>query len=472
MNKTKSEVRKNQQQDRLLYRFMIPCVSRGLSRALSMISLLMFPMFMTSLKATAGEPAGDSEQTPLRLEELERRALEQNPTLLQATAQVRAAIGRKTQAGLYPNPTLGYNGDEISRGPVIRGGEHGVFLEQLLVLGGKLGLSRRVFAHAQVQAEAMAEAQRYRVLNTVRMLYYHAMGAERLVQVRTELAKLAREAVDISEQLYNVGQADRPDVLEAEVEAERVELALSMALQQRDVVWWRLAEVVGDSSLTRVPLAGSLEDSLPALDQASLLETLLRESPEIKLARAGVTRADVALRRARVEWVPNLAIRGGLRYNRELIERGGQPVGLEGFADVGIPIPLFNRNQGNVASAHAELERAGQDVRRVQLSLQARLAATFGEYAVAREAVTRYRNSILPRARQAYELYREKFQQMAAAYPQVLIAQRNLFQLENESIAAQMRLWRAVVALRGFLLVEGFEAMPAEPLEGMPGGEE
>src|SRR5262245_37190924 len=75
-----------------------------------------------------------AELPPLTLEELEQMALQYNPTLGQAARQVEAAQGRAQQAGLWPNPTIGYTGDEISRGPVIRGGEHGFFVEQRIPL--------------------------------------------------------------------------------------------------------------------------------------------------------------------------------------------------------------------------------------------------------------------------------------------------------------------------------------------------
>ena len=68
------------------------------------------------------------------------------------------------------------------------------------------------------QAETTADMQRLRVLTTVRTLYYEALGAARIVTLRGDLAKLVREAVGVTEELYNVGQADRPDVLEIEIQ--------------------------------------------------------------------------------------------------------------------------------------------------------------------------------------------------------------------------------------------------------------
>lgn len=408
----------------------------------------------SAIKASVRQASPPSE---LRLEDLEQMALQHNPTLAQAAARVRAAGGRKKQAGLYPNPTAGYNGDEISFGPIIRGGEHGFFFEQEIVTAGKLRLGRGVYEKEQLQVEAEAEVQRHRVLNVVRRLYYRALGADRLVRLRGELAGLARKAGDVSRQLYNVGQADQPDVLEAEVEAQRAELALIAAQNEQEQVWRQLAAVVGVPSLPRTALAGTLDDSIPEVQFESALENLLRESPEIRIAQAGVARAEQVLKRAGVEWIPNLNVRGGLRNNRELLERGGRPVGLEGFADVGVRIPIFDRNQGNVESARADLERARLETERVKLALRARLSHAHRNYLDSRALVDRYRDEIIPRAQRAYDLYMNSYKQMAAAYPQVLIAQRTLFQLQADYEEALVNLWQAVVEIRGFLLGNGLE---------------
>ena len=402
-----------------------------------------------------------NQETParpaLRLEDLEQMALQRNPTLAQAAARIRAVRGQKLQAGLYPNPSVGYNADEVSTGPIIRGGEHGFFVEQEIVTGGKLGLNRSIFAREETQAEASAEMQKYRVLNTVRRLFYQAQGAQRLIELQSELADITRQAVDISKQLYNVGQADEPDLLAAEVEGQRAELALIAARNDRVRIWHQLASVVGDPALKPVPLAGDLENPLPQLERESALATLLRESPEIKIAQAGVARAEQALKRERVEWIPNIIVRGGLRNNRELVELGGRSVGLEGFVDVGVRIPLFDRNQGNVESARADLERARHEVARVKLSLRARLATAYRNYLDAVALVGKYRDEMLPRSQRAYDLYLKSYQQMEAAYPQVLIAQRTLFQLQVSYVEALVDLRQIVVEIRGLLLADGLK---------------
>lgn len=376
---------------------------------------------------------------PLTLEALERMALENNPTLAQADAEVDAAKGRAKQAGLFPNPTVGYTGEEISRGPIIRGGEHGFFVEQMIPLGGKLRLSRNVFEREASQADALREAQRLRVLNTVRVLYYEALTAARRVEVNERLALLAAEAVDVSQQLFNVGAADKPDLLESEIEAQRAGLALVAARNQQHGIWRRLAAAAGTPDLAPSALVGSLDTALPEIERGRALQRILTESPEIRAARALVKRAELAVRRAQRETVPDLVVRGGPRYNRELLEigpTGSRPVGWEAAIEAGISLPLFNRNQGNIASARADLERARSEVRRLELTLDARLAGVFDDYLTSLRTAEAYRTDILPRAEQAYDLFLARFREMAAAYPQVLIAQRTLFQVNEQYLEA------------------------------------
>ncbi|MEW5976308.1 MAG: TolC family protein [Acidobacteriota bacterium] len=415
----------------------------------------------SGIQSEKAQPSSSTQaqasEARLRLEDFEQMALESNPTLAQALANVRAAEGRKVQAGLYPNPVIGATGEEVSPGPIIRGGEFGAFVEQRIVTAGKLRLSRNIFEQERLQAEHMSQAQKYRILNSVRSLYYEALGAQRLVEVETQLAKVSLEGVKISKELTNVGAADQPDLLESEIEADRAEISLSMAKTAQARIWRELAAMVGKPSLQPAPLEGNLEE-VPRLELESALATLFSESPEIRTSEAGIAREEAALRRAKVEKIPDIVARGGLRYNRELLELGQTPVGLEGTFDVGVEIPFFNRNQGNVAAARANLERAQREADRLKLSLRIRMARAYKEYQDSLNIVEKYRTQMIPRAQKAYELYTGNFRQMAAAYPQVLIAQRNLFQLQEHYVSALVKTWRSAVEIRGLLLSGGLAA--------------
>jgi cobalt-zinc-cadmium efflux system outer membrane protein len=416
-------------------------------------------LFLVALPSHAQTPA--SEQKTITLEELQQMALQNNPTFAQSAANIQAAEGRKKQSGLYPNPTIGYQGEQI-RGGSFHGGEQGFFVQQDIVLGGKLGLNRKIFDQELKQAQTEGEEQKLRVVTNVRMSYIQALAAQQTLELRHNLSKLADDAVETSHQLANVGQADAPDVLESEVEAQQAQLAVIMAEQNQQRVWKALGAVVGNPRLPLMQLEGKLEDT-SSVNADELVERIVNESPAVRIAEFGVKRAEAALGRAKRETIPDLQIRGGLQQNGELLsEPNGRPVGLQGFADVGVRIPIFNRNQGNVATAKADAERSKREVERVKLVLRERAASVVQTYRFSQTAVDRYKNQMIPRAQKAYEMYTKKYQGMAAAYPQVLIAQRTLMQLEVSYITALENFATSSLSLQSYLLTDGLEA-PSQP---------
>jgi cobalt-zinc-cadmium efflux system outer membrane protein len=419
-------------------------------------AVAMVVALLTAAVGAQTGPASPSSPAALRLGELEQMALEHNPTMPQARASVRAAEGREQQAGLYPNPLLGYEAEDLNTREPGRF-KNFFWLQVPIVTGGKLQRSRELAATTRQQAETTADMQRLRVLTTVRMLYYEALGAARTVELRGELASLVREAVGVTEELYNVGQADRPDVLAIEIQSQRADLDLLKAESHQRRIWRMLAATVGTPSLPLTALEGDLERDVPVRDRDGVVARVLGESPDVRLARVNVERAGATLARVRAERIPNLFVRTKLGYNGESFAPG-KDVGFEAGVEVGIPLPLFDRQQGNLKSAEADLEHAKAEVRRLELTLRTQLEAALKGYEDARAEVDRYREQIVPRAARAVELYRRGFQQMAAAYPQVLIAQRTLFQSRVEYVQALVDLWRGAALFDGMLLSGGLEA--------------
>ena len=443
--------------------YLVPPTTLG---AILVTVLMVSPFGFSQDQSMPGMPAPSrrtspqdlptQQQSALSLADLEQIALRNNPTLVQAAAEIRAATARQLQSGLYPNPIVGYQGEQI-RGGVQGGGEQGFFVSQDIVLGGKLGLNRRVFEQEKKQAEVEAEEQRLRVINSVSMFYYQALAAQEMLDLRGKLSELAEDAVKTSHQLGNVGQADQPDVLQAEVEGEQAQLAVVAAEQKQLSVWRALAATIGKPEMPLTLLAGNLE-ALPEDNPDQWLQLILQDSPAIKIAQLGVLRAEASLARAKREPIPDLQVRGGFQQNLELEAITNRPIGLQGFAEVGVQIPVFNRNQGNVQGSRADVERAQREVQRVQLALRERAAALVQNYLTSRATVERYRESMIPRAQKAFDLYVRSYSGMAAAYPQVLIAQRTLFQLQTDYVMALENLWSNSIALKGFLLTDGLEA--------------
>jgi outer membrane protein, heavy metal efflux system len=386
------------------------------------------------------------------LQDLEKIASEHNPTLAQAQREIEAARGQKLQAGLYPNPAVGYKGDEI-RGGSYHGGEQGFFVQQPIILGGKLGLDRKVRGAEEKQREVEADAQRQRVENDVRMAYYRVLAAQERLALKRSILGISQSTVRIVAQLGRVGQADETEILEAEAEEQRMEIAVGIAEQMMRREWTTLVSVLGVPSFTAGGVAGRIDADLPPLDQDQLLASLLAESPTIRSARSDLERNEALLQRAKREPIPDLIVQGGLQQNLESL---GVPqnrkVGLQGFAEVGVQLHLWDRNQGTIAAEGAGVEAAREEVRRVELELRNRFAMYGEDYGSSRLIADKYRVEILPRLERAYKLMVEQYGRMTASFIRVLILERMLYENETAYVDALEHTWTSSIALRGFLL--------------------
>ena len=420
-------------------------------------SLLSVAMSIALLVTTAS-PIGSQERSAssaakesLRLEDLEKMALESNPTMAQAQDVVRAAEGRKVQAGLYPNPSLGYKGEEISARHPGERSQNYIFLEQRIVTSGKLKHRRDIFSHLLGEAETRLEVQKIRLLSDVRVLHFQVLGAQEMLAARKQLAAIAREAVDISRQLFNIGQADEPDLLASEIEAQKAELDLQAAERELERNWKILASLLGRPELPRAELLGVLESEITELSKEALLDEIIRESPELEIARLDIERAQSSLQAAKADRAPDIFLGGGLGYNWEAKE-------TQAFVEVRVALPLFDRNQGAIATAMADRAHSEREVHRLELDLRSRFESLFEEYQNSSQSVVRYQKEVLPRASRSYDLYLAGFQKMTAAYPQVLIAQRTLFQARTDYIAAFVRYRQSLIRIEGMLLSGGLDS--------------
>lgn len=228
--------------------------------------------------------------------------------------------------------------------------------------------------------------------------------------------------------------------------------------------WRSLAAVIGQPDLPLTMVAGDLEKGWPEVNEEEAVETIVKESPAVRIADAAEARAQSFLVRARRESIPDIQVRAGMEYNHETLGSVPFAKGWEGTAEVAVQVPLFNRNQGNVGAARADVDRAGQEKKRIALTLRERAASAVDQYANARLMAMEYRDEMLPRAKKAYGLMVERYGQMLASYPRVLDTQRKLFELQIEYISTLESVWTNGIALQGFLLTDGLEA-PARPDE-------
>jgi len=329
-------------------------------------------------------------------------ARQHNPTLLQAEAGIRAAEARAHQAGLYPNPTIGYSGDEI-RGGQSHAGKQGFFVEQTIVTGGKLSRAREVFRNETTLAQIEAEEQKIRVETAVRIAFYRVLAAQELGDARADLAQIAMESLATERRLGNSGQADETEILRAELEARRMKLSARMMENTLREQWRALASVLGQPELPLETVAGDLEHGWPELDEQQV-EAGARQSPATRIAAGASERAHAQLARAVREKVPDIIARAGADYNHEPLANPLLATGWQWNAQLAVELPLFDRNQGNIAAARSDLERATAEKQRVALTLRERASAAFDEYANARLSAEEYLVASLPLAKRSYLL--------------------------------------------------------------------
>lgn len=381
----------------------------------------------------------------MTLEMLEQLALTDNPVVGQAAARVRALRGKCLQVGLKPNPTVGYTSSEI--GDSGAAGQQGGYAGQRLITAGKLEKNRAVVSAEIEQAEQVLSATRLRVRTDIRLSYYRALVAQQRVEMATSLVEATGEAVQASEELLEAQEIPRAALLQTEVEQQNAKIALMTAENDLVAAWQQMAAVAGDIELPRQPLVGDPTQLPTDLDWDAALARLTTTSPEIAAAMAELSRSRRALNRACVEAVPDVNTQVSVQYDDSTSDT------IAGV-QVGIPLPLWNRNQGGIRQAQAEITVASQNIDRVALDLKRRLAIAYREYSNAKSRVETYSQEILPRAVQTFDLVRRGYAAGEVGYLELLTAQRTYVVTNLQYLDALESLWRSWTRIDGLLLDE------------------
>jgi len=395
-------------------------------------------------------------QTPQRLppaeglsmETLEQMALSNNPTIAQSEARVRALRGKWVQVGLPPNPTAGYVAGEIGNDGAA--GQQGAFVGQDFITGKKLQRNRAIVSAEIAQAEQQLAAAQRRVQTDVRQGYYEVLLAQRRVELSDELVRITGEAVMSSEALVEAEEIPLAGLLQTEVQQQNALVLLRTAENGLSRAWRRLSSVAGGVDLPAQPLAGDIGQMPASLDWQEQLARLQTESPEVAAAMSEVDRARRALSRACVEAVPDVSTQVSVQYDDSTDDT------IAGV-QVGMPIPLWNRNQGGIRQAQAEITQAVRNVDRVELDLKRRLAGVYQEYSDAQVTAETYRNDILPRSKKTFDLVQKGYKQGEVGYLDLLAAQQTFSQTNLAYLDAVGNLWQSYVRVEGLLLEGSLE---------------
>ena len=375
-------------------------------------------------------PAG-----PLDLTALISLARSQNPDLAAAAARITEAQGEVVQAGLYPNPTVGYTGNEINQGPGTAG-QQGVFVNQDVVTGGKLDVARQAATHGLTAADWQAVSRWFETVARVRSAYYELLAARMVLRESERIVGQFEEGLRKAESLARAGT-----VLDYEVRRFRIELTqarnrVGSARERLAAAERLLATAVGVGRLPAPVVAADLPINPPAIEfdpaaAASEQGSYLREAAALS------EQAREQVRLAELQNVPNLQVQTAGAYDyasRAAIAN----------VQVGVTLPVWNRNEGNILAAQGRLVQARAAVGQARVRVRERLTAAYQRYRNARRQVDLYEKQILPDARTALEQVERVYEARGERFFETLDARRVLAQARIDYIQALGDAWQAV----------------------------
>jgi outer membrane protein, heavy metal efflux system len=374
---------------------------------------------------------------PITLPEALARAEAQAPAITEAKAAVEAARGLAIQARVRPNPEASLEVENFSGSGPYQGldiAETTLAIGQTLELGGK----RRTRIAAS-RAEISAAETRLKIVQADLSVEVRGRFAEALAS-RDELALSqsalgrAQDLATVAKTLVDAGREPPLRALRAQAAAAEAEAELASAIAQDNAARAALAATLGDTELPSA-VSGTFESLIEPRLPFDPAETL-----DVQLAQADAETARAIVARERSAGVSDVTVEVGARQFRE----SSDTVAVFGLS---APIPLFNRNQGNVAAARADL--AGADARRVQALANAvqRLREAEGSLTAAEARVSTLEANAVPAAAEALRLARDGFEAGRFTLLDVLDAEEGFASAQSSLIAAQRDRANAAAAL-------------------------
>jgi cobalt-zinc-cadmium efflux system outer membrane protein len=367
----------------------------------------------------------DSAYFPaLTLEAAIRRAFQSNPGLRAAGRDLDIAAGQRAQAGTIPNPELSY----LSEGIKTDARTTTVQINQAIELGGKRGARIALAERERDIASADLASYRSALRADVVTAFFDVLTAQERLLLAQATQELSQKVTGVAARRVIAGKISPVEETRARVAEASTKIELSQATNDLALAKRRLAATWGSSE----PIVGPLETpAMPAGANPTTDELLARlpAAPQITRTRREIDRQKALADVERSRRFPDLTVSLGSKRDEQV----GQRQTVVGLA---IPFPLFDRNQGNLASALRRTDKARDELLSLQNKLSADLAeASLRLNAAALELVV-LRDEILPGALSAYEAGTRGFEAGKFSFIDVLDAQRTLFQAKTQYVRA------------------------------------
>ena len=360
----------------------------------------------------------------LTLDTALQNAFANNPELAAARWEIDIAEGGRQQAGLIPNPVVSWDAEDTrrdSRTTTIK-------LSQTLELGGKRGARVDVATRAQDAAALTLEQRRNGLRADVIDSYYAALRAQERLDLAQRSLALAERGLIVANGRVSAGKSSPVEATRAQVQLSEIRLELNRAQIGLTDAYRRLAASTG-SVTPDFQAVASQRESTPVLPPAALLLARLEQTAELRLAELQVLQNEASVGLEKAQRIPDLDVSIGSQYDASVRER----VNVVG---VSMPIPLFNRNQGNVLAASRRADQARDLRNAVELRLRTETRQALDLWQTANTEVRAFNQQILPAAQNAVDSATRGFEMGKFNFLDVLDAQRTLIAARTQYLTA------------------------------------
>ncbi len=373
----------------------------------------------------------------ITLQQAITRALKNNPGLSATSFQIEAAKGWVSQAGLRPNPEIGIEFDKFAGNSDFAGTsqlENSVSLSQEFVTGGKRRLNvKRARIDLEI-AKLEGELARRELTEKVAGLYLQLIGLNRLIEIEQRFVELSERNLAAIEKKVAGGEMPPIDATRAKVEAVAAKTDLSKMLREKETLLYELA-ATWNSTSTDYSIAEKIDEiAWPAHFDESILERMADQLIEIRIARLQLERAQAGTRLEEAMAQPNFSLEGGITR-----ERDGNKHHY--FVGLSIPLPIFDRNQGNRLSASAREKSSEKSLQQERLTVHTQLIELFKKYASVAEELDTAENLLVPAAKEAFTQMQKAFEsgerelfELFDTHKAMLKAEKTLVQLQAERL--------------------------------------
>jgi cobalt-zinc-cadmium efflux system outer membrane protein len=372
---------------------------------------------------------------PLTLRSALALAAGANSELSAARHEVRAVEGAVQQAGLLPNPSLSMERVDTRRDTR----ETTLQFSQPLELGGKRAARVQAAERGRDSATAELAVKQAQIRADVIAAYFAVLAAQEQLRLAREADELAQRAAAATGRRVVAGKVSPVEETRARVAAASVQLELMRAASTLATARKRLAGLWGNST-PRFERADGAVDVLPLLPDTATLLRRLADSPAMTLARSQLERSRALAQVELSRRTPDLTLNVGSKRSEEL----GRTQAVFG---VSIPLPFFDRNQGNVLESARRVDKARDELATTALRLDAELSQAREEFELAQRQAHALSNDILPGAQSAYDAASIGFEYGKFGFLDVLDAQRTLLQAKSQYLETLAEAHRAMAAI-------------------------